>query len=77
METGDRKCQLDVLSGMALCVFGSQDMEQVGLRTKVYLEWWFLVEGQNVNKTKNKTLGFKRIRNRQDFQMLSNRDICI
>jgi len=55
METGDRKCQLDVLSGMALCVFGSQDMEQVGLRTKVYLEGWFLAEGQNVNKTKNKT----------------------
>ncbi|XP_060561226.1 43 kDa receptor-associated protein of the synapse-like [Ruditapes philippinarum] len=36
METGDRKCQLDVLSGMALCVFGSQDMEQaVELNEKV------------------------------------------
>ncbi|KAL4232918.1 hypothetical protein ACF0H5_007605 [Mactra antiquata] len=36
METGDRKCQLDVLSGMALCVFASEDMEQaVELNEKV------------------------------------------
>ncbi|WAR08541.1 RAPSN-like protein [Mya arenaria] len=28
VETGDRKCQLDVLSGMALCAFGAQDLEQ-------------------------------------------------
>ncbi|WAR08539.1 FBP3-like protein [Mya arenaria] len=36
METGYRKCQLDVFSGMALCAYGAQDLEKaVDINEKV------------------------------------------